>query len=272
MHGISYIITTYNRPKQLNWAIASVFAERTGATELIIMDDHSSIPMQFAPEVQERLGSDIPYRRNPHNMGVIQARNAGLAMANYDFILFLDDDDVSFPNRSHDLLTAISQADYAFVAGKCEMWIGQETITIPNLARCEFTPTNFLPALPHINSVLWRKSTLVAFGGLDNRVPHLGEHITMQQMLLRGEKALLVDAVVANFRSIDDGLTAKVLSTNQMKDLFIAYHAILCQESQASPDHEHYRQICAFLPAQRIKTVDDYLTVVARYFTTLPSA
>jgi hypothetical protein len=55
-----------------------------------------------------------------------------------------------------------------------------------------------------------------------------------------------------------------------MKDLFIAYHAILCQESQPLPDHEHYRQICALLPAQRIKTIDDYLTVVARYFTMLP--
>jgi hypothetical protein len=266
MHGISYIITTYNRPYELNRAIQSVLAECDAASELIIVDDHSTRPVQFPAEIQARLGFDIHFRRNPHNMGVIGARNVGLAIARYDFVLYLDDDDVSFANRSGDLMAAMSQADYAFVAGKCEMWLGQETLPIPTLAGCEYTPTNFLPALPHINSVLWRKSTLLAFGGLDHRVPHLGEHITMQQMLLHGEKALLVDSLVANFRSMDDGLTANVLRAHTMKELFIAYHDILLRESQHSPDHEHYVQIRTQLPHQAIHTVDDYLAFVARYF------
>lgn len=272
MHGISYIIPTYNRPNELNRAIQAVLLERDAASEVIIVDDHSPIPVQFPVEIQARLGIDIHYRRNPQNMGVIQARNIGLGMANYDFVMYLDDDDVSFANRSRDLMAAMRQSDYAFVAGKCEMWLGQETLTTPNVAGCELTALKLLPALLHINSVLWRKATLLAFGGLDNRVPHLGEHITMQQMLLRGEKALLVDSIIASFKSIDDGLTAKVLSVNQMKNLFIAYHDILLQESQYSPAHEHYVQISALLPAQAIRTVDDYLGVVARYFATVHAA
>jgi glycosyltransferase involved in cell wall biosynthesis len=265
MHGISYIITTYNRPKELNRAIASVLAERNGASELIIVDDHSTIPVQLPVELQARLGIDIHLRRTPQNLGIIQARNVGLAMANYDFVIYLDDDDVSFANRSRDLLAAM-QDEYAFVAGKCEMWTGQATITIPNLAGCRLTPINLLPAILHINSVLWRKATLLAFGGFDNRISHLGEHITMQQMLLRGEKALLVEPIVARYKWFDDGLTAKALSANQMKDLFIAYHDILLQESQLSPYHNHYVQISTLLPGQTIITVDDYLSVVARYF------
>ena len=100
-------------------------------------------------------------------------------------------------------------------------------------------------------------------GRLDNRVPHLGEHITLQRLLLRGEKGLQTDHVVARFESIDDGLTAKVLNKNKMRDEFIAFFDALMPDVQNTKYEEAYLKIRNLLPQQTLTTVDDYLDFVA---------
>lgn len=263
MEGISYIITTYNRPGLLLKAIDSVIAECVSPAELLIIDDHGDEEICLPDYARRHFGGDIHVFRNAENKGVIETRNVGLAAAKYDFIIFLDDDDISFPNRSKDLLPYIKGSDYAFVAGKCEMWVGQNRFIIPKRAAGLLSPPLLLATLPHINGVIWQKSKLISLGGLDNRVPHLGEHVSMQQLLLRGEKALLVDEVVARFKSVEAGLTANVILTNQMKPLFVAFHHVLSQESRGSAHHRYYADISARLPLQKMSTVDDYLDFVA---------
>lgn len=267
MIGISYIITTYHRNELLLKAIDSVIEERILPSELIIIDDCGTKPVEIPTDLQNRFDNNIHLIRNAQNKGVIEARNVGIAAAKYDYILFLDDDDVSFPNRSKDLLPYIKEKNYAFVAGKCQMHSRQTTAIIPRTTHRDLAPLSYLRTFPHINGIIFQKSKLVELGGLDNRVPHLGEHVTLQRLLLRGEKGLQTDHIVARFESIDDGLTAKVLNNNKMRDEFIAFFDALMPDVQDTKYEEAYLKIRNLLPQQTLTTVDDYLDFVTSIVT-----
>ena len=263
MKGISYIITTYNRSQLLERAIDSVLKERVLPSELIVVDDCGAVEILFSSRAKATFGAAIRLIRNTRNLGVIGARNVGIMAAKYDFLLFLDDDDESFPNRSKDLLHYIENSDYAFVAAKCEMRTASSLKIVPSNPTMELTTNTFA----HINGIIWRKSSLLALDGMDNRVPYLGEHITMQLMLLKGEKALQVEVVVAYFSYLENGLTQNVAKESAMKERLIAFCEILAQESENTPVHRYFSQIAEALPHQKIVTFDDYLAFISSFKT-----
>lgn len=263
MKGISYIITTYNRNQLLERAIDSIIGERVLPSELIVVDDCGEEEISFSSRAKAAFGDAIRLIRNPRNLGVIGARNVGIMAAKYDFLLFLDDDDESFPNRSKDLLPYISDSNYAFVAAKCEMRTGSSVKVVPSSPVMELTTNSFA----HINGIIWRKSSLLALGGMDNRVPYLGEHITMQLMLLKGEQALQVEAVVAYFSYLENGLTQHLAKVHAMKERLVAFCKILAQESENTPVHGYFSQIAEAVPHQNIVTFDDYLAFISSFKT-----
>src|SRR5262245_57261514 len=112
---VSYIITSFNRPQWLERAIGFVAAERCPASELIVGDDHGATPVVLPPAAQSAFPGAHRLIRNPTNLGVIGARNAGLAAARGEFVLFLDDDDESLPDRTERLLPAIQGSGFEFV-------------------------------------------------------------------------------------------------------------------------------------------------------------
>lgn len=263
MKGISYIITTYNRNHLLEKAIDSIIKERIFPSELIVVDDFGAEEILFSTQATTAFGTEIRLIRNSQNLGVIGARNVGIRAAKYDFLLFLDDDDQSFPNRSKDLFAYIANSNYAFVAAKCEKRSPSSLKIVPDTSKMDLDTRNLLLFPAHINGIIWRKSTLLALGGMDNRVPYLGEHISMQIMLLKGEKALQVEEVVAYFSYLEDGLTQHVTKENVIKERLIAFCQILGQESKNTTIYSYFSQICTLLPAQNILTFDDYLVFIA---------
>lgn len=263
MKGISYIITTYNRSRLLQRAIDSIIAERILPSELIVVDDCGTEAILFSPHTKASFGEAIRLIRNPQNLGVIGARNVGIMTAKYDFLLFLDDDDESFPNRSRDLYGYISEGNYAFVAAKCEMRTPSSVKIVPSTPKMELSANSFA----HINSVIWRRSALLDLNGMDNRVPYLGEHVTIQLMLLNGEKALQVEEVVAYFSYLENGLTQNLAKQNALKARLLAFCRILVQESENTPVHHYFSQIAQALPDQNIATFDDYLAFISSFKT-----
>jgi len=262
MQGISYIITTYNRHDLLSRAIASIIVERTFPSELLIVDDCSDVEVQLSSAAKEAFGEQVHVLRNQQNLGVIGARNAGLNAAKYDFVMFLDDDDQSFPSRSQALLPYITKSDYAFVAGKCEMWSNQTKKVVPITHRQELSPMDLLLYPAHINGVIWRKEAFLKLGGMDNRVPYLGEHISSQLMLFHGQKALQIEEVVSQFTYIDNGLTANVTKKKSLHQQLIAFYEVLVAESMHTPYHEMFVMLAAAVNHREITTFDDYLELI----------
>ena len=91
---VSIIIATYKRTKRLIRAIESANNQIYQNIEIIVVDDNP--PGSVYRKRVEEIMSDYPkiiYIRNPQNMGGAMARNAGINVANGEFIAFLDDDD-----------------------------------------------------------------------------------------------------------------------------------------------------------------------------------
>lgn len=257
MAAISYIITTYNRPQSLlNQAMQSILSERlSGESELIVVDDCSNEPaIVSAFDGQARL------IRNAQNQGVIKSRNIGLMAAQHEYVLFLDDDDVAYANRSRDLLAVIEGTSHAFVAGRIRLFDDTDQYRlVPAQYDLPLSPFRYLCNLAHINAVMWRRRALLEINGFDNRVPYFGEHITMLLLLLRGNTAGQIGAIVAQFQPITGGLTLVSRHHNLIKQYFIELFRILLDE----PLPADFRQVCAeaqlFLRQRTCVSVDEML-------------
>ncbi len=98
MPTVSVIITSYNRENCLGEAIESIIKQSFTDWELIIVDDGSTdhapeIAKQYA-EKDNRISLIVQ-----NNGGVAAARNTGVENTTGELIAFLDDDDISHPER-----------------------------------------------------------------------------------------------------------------------------------------------------------------------------
>ena len=93
---ISVIVPTRDRQALFNKAVQSVFHQTYSNIELIVVDDHSTVPpvIEDAPEHVE-----VKYHRNNKASGGAISRNTGVRLSQGEFICFLDDDDYYHENK-----------------------------------------------------------------------------------------------------------------------------------------------------------------------------
>ena len=96
---ISVILPTYNRADILNRTIKNVLNQSYSEFELIIINDASCD--ETLNVVKKYISKDarIKLINNYKNLGCAKSRECGLAAANYDYIVFIDDDDFWDENK-----------------------------------------------------------------------------------------------------------------------------------------------------------------------------
>ena len=88
--NVSVVIPCYGRHESTRLTLQSLSACR-GSFEVVLVDDATPIPLAgVVAEFEDRL--DIRYLRLPDNAGPSAARNAGVAAARHDVIVFTDND------------------------------------------------------------------------------------------------------------------------------------------------------------------------------------
>ena len=112
--GVSIIIPAYNYARFLPFAVESCLRQTYSNFEVIVIDDGSK---DNTPEVMARYGPPVRYVHQ-QNAGLSAARNTGIREAKFDYVCFLDADDLLLPTHLSDSMAAFTKLppDYALVA------------------------------------------------------------------------------------------------------------------------------------------------------------
>src|SRR5690242_6241896 len=94
---ISVVIPVHNRPIQIWKAVSSVLGQSMPVTEIIIVDDGSTQPIERAELPDHSV--ELRILRHAEKSGAPAARNTGIEAASGDWVAFLDSDDVWHPEK-----------------------------------------------------------------------------------------------------------------------------------------------------------------------------
>jgi glycosyltransferase involved in cell wall biosynthesis len=96
MNKVSVLITSYNKGKYIENTLLSVKKQTYNDIEIIIVDDFSDD--KFTLNKLKSLSNSVDYIKFlDENIGVCEARNAGIKLATGKYILILDGDDLIAP-------------------------------------------------------------------------------------------------------------------------------------------------------------------------------
>ena len=107
------VVPTRDRPAALQRCLAALAAQRNVTLDVVIVDD-GSVAEAAVAAVAEGFGARLV---RLEGVGPAAARNAGVAAANADRILLLDDDCVPQPGWAETLVAAAAHAPRLVVAG-----------------------------------------------------------------------------------------------------------------------------------------------------------
>jgi glycosyltransferase involved in cell wall biosynthesis len=186
---VSVIVPVYNEEARIAACIRSVLAQTVPDFELILVDDASTDHTVQA--IQEIADPRISLLGNSSNLGGAASRNKGVALAQGEFIFFLDADCVAAPNWLEEGLKLFRAHDYVGLEGKLHFVSPDYKPTysdrvVQNLHGGEYMTAN----------MAYRKSALLAAGPFDPqlrryedwdmalRVKKLGEIPFVPQMVV----------------------------------------------------------------------------------------
>jgi len=131
---ISVVVPVYNVEDFLEPCLDSLVAQTVDDFEVVLVDDGSTdgsvaIAEQYA-------GRDGRFKIvSQENGGLSRARNAGMAVAEGEYLAFLDSDDVLPPNAYALLLGALEKTGSDFATGNVHRLTRFGTVQSPFLAR-----------------------------------------------------------------------------------------------------------------------------------------
>lgn len=108
---ISIIIPVYNAQSQIEKCVKSIQAQTITEWKLILVDDGSC---DQTPAICDKLAYEDNRIKVIHkqNGGVSSARNAGLNVANTEYVMFIDADDWAKPTLCENLIAYSKEADW----------------------------------------------------------------------------------------------------------------------------------------------------------------
>jgi len=170
---VSVIIPTYNRCNHLKRAIESVLAQTYEPFEVIVVDDAST---DETPEMVLEIEDDrIKFIRHETNRHVSAARNTGITHANGDYLAFLDDDDVWYPEKLIKQCQLLQRTPDStkFVYCWMDIYDGENIVDelCPELSGDIFLKT--LPSQPitNISTLLVEREAIEQVGNFDESLP-----------------------------------------------------------------------------------------------------
>lgn len=130
MQKISVIIPTYNREKTIERAVRSVLEQTYTDFELLVIDDGSTDGTESL--IEKIIDERIRYIKLKENGGPSNARNAGVRLAEGEWVAFQDSDDFWYPDKlEKQLAYAETHPEYDLVYCSYRVFSGERSFTVP---------------------------------------------------------------------------------------------------------------------------------------------
>jgi glycosyltransferase involved in cell wall biosynthesis len=171
------VVTHFERPAKLHDAVLSLAGQLYANLEIVVVDDGSRDPttLELLERMQPLLDKlNVRLLRQP-NRYLGAARNHAIAKTNSDYILFLDDDDIAFPNLVQTLVT-VAEATTADIVNCLQLYMHEtrrgEAYPFPDRFRekVSYVPTGGPLAIAPLDNcfggstVLLRRTSVLQLG------------------------------------------------------------------------------------------------------------
>ena len=203
---VTVVIPCFNQARYLRDAVRSVRSQAYPALECIVVDDGST---DETAALARTLGVRVVGQRQ--NTGVSAARNAGLAAARGDLVLFLDADDELLPDGIGHLAVELAEhPGAAAVVGRCEAMdsggsavpVSHHPIDHSRLYE-EWLSHNFVWTP---GAALFRRTELAAVGGFPATLGPSADYALYLQ-LARTNRIVCVPREVVRYRQHDASMS-----------------------------------------------------------------
>jgi glycosyltransferase involved in cell wall biosynthesis len=166
---VSVVITTYNHGRFISDAIESVLTQTYPSVEIVIVDDGSQ---DDTKEKVKQYGSARYIWQA--NSGLSAARNTGIRESRGKYIVFLDADDILYPEAvRHNVEFFEKHPDCGFVCGSYRIVSADRTVLFEKARNEEeLSYLDFLSAnkIAMNATILYRRDVLIAVGGFDESI------------------------------------------------------------------------------------------------------
>lgn len=202
--AISVIIPSYNHARYLRECVDSVLAQQPAPLQVVVVDDGSS---DGSVALLQSYGDRITLLQQPRGRQA-RARNAGLAVAQGEWVAFLDSDDRYRPGRLAAALAAI-QAEERAEKQATLVWSDYASIDAQGrpLAQHHWQATEpdfrrtLIAGNPICNAtVTVRRSALLALGGFDEHLPRACDGAAWYRLAAAGHRFVHVPQVLVDYR------------------------------------------------------------------------
>lgn len=205
---LSIITVTFNRAVLLEEAIRSVHSQWDPRIEHWIIDGGST-------DGTKEMLSRWPHLRvlSEADHGIYDAFNKGVHLADGEFLLFLNSDDLIAPGAIESLLAIISQDVADLITGACDFFTVDSNGRVEVIRKEEpagalrFSFRGLLRGVPAINARAFRKSFVTRVGSFDTSYRIASDRDFLLRACALSPRTKAIDALVYRYRSHDDSLT-----------------------------------------------------------------
>lgn len=211
----SIVIPVHNRAHTLSNCIESILNQTYKNFELILVDDHSTdtsikVIKQYAKnDSRIKLINQIDEKK-----GAQAARNTGIKVASYDWIMFNDSDDIWAKNKIQRELTVLEKHDFS---EKVIIYSDCNTINVtssekkywalPDISETESYKDLLLTSAPMFQSLLCSKDHLKNIDYLDEKVPSYQEWDTSIRLAKDGYFVHIKEALFDYYIGATDAIS-----------------------------------------------------------------
>lgn len=194
---LSVITVVFNGEKYIGSAIDSVVSYRSDLVEYIIVDGAST---DRTLEIIKSYGASIAYVSSEPDLGIYDAMNKGIKLANGEYISFLNSDDFYTESALNKVVDALLESAPDFLYADMEI-IDEDYATRRYWRAGEFKVKSLskLWIPPHPTTVV-KNTLMVNVGGFDLRYKLAADYDALLKILVSAKKVVYLDSVITKMR------------------------------------------------------------------------